>query len=138
MTVADERQEPGSRASVRLRRWGPVVAYCLLIFALSSTSALPSLPSSVSDKDAHVLLYVGLGVLVARAVSSGRGTLTWGGFAATVVFAALYGLSDETHQLFVPGRQFDLWDAAADIVGGALGGGAFWLWGILSRIRHGA
>jgi VanZ family protein len=43
-----------------------------------------------------------------------------------------YGLGDEVHQLFVPGRLFDLADLAADAAGGALGSGAY-LW--LAR-RH--
>lgn len=29
----------------------------------------------------------------------------------------IYGLLDEIHQLYVPGRHFDLWDWAADCVG---------------------
>ncbi|MBU4129066.1 VanZ family protein, partial [bacterium] len=29
----------------------------------------------------------------------------------------LYALSDEIHQFFVPGREFDLWDLVADSLG---------------------
>ena len=37
------------------------------------------------------------------------------------LFAMTYGLSDEFHQLFVPGRSAELYDALADTIGGFLG-----------------
>jgi VanZ family protein len=119
--------------------WGPVFAYCALIFALSSISGLPDLPAHMSDKVAHVLLYSGLGFLVARALSGGIGRPVSGGVVlAVLVAAAVYGLSDEVHQLFVPNRQFDLKDMCADAVGGVTGAGVPWLWGILRRVHEGA
>jgi VanZ family protein len=134
--VAPERSAPSSPGRDPLRLWGPVVAYCLLIFALSSISAVPALPAHVTDKMAHVALYSGLGFLAARALAGGLGRpLPPFVVLAVLVFAGLYGLSDEVHQLFVPNRQFDLRDLAADVIGGGLGAGAFWLWGILRRIR---
>lgn len=114
--------------------WGPVIAYCALIFVLSSIPGLPDLPAHMSDKVAHMLLYSGLGFLVARARSRGIGRPVSGATLLVVLaFTALYGLSDETHQLFVPNRQFDLKDMAADVVGGAVGAVALWGWGILRR-----
>lgn len=123
----------------RLYLWGPVVLYCVLIFALSSVSSLPALPSRFSDKHAHLLEYSGLGFLVARAVGGGvlrARPASPRVVAAVLGFAALYGLSDEFHQLFVPNRQFDLEDLAADVIGAAIGAGVLWLWGILRRTRH--
>ena len=119
--------QPLSRlASGWLGLWGPVVLYCALIFGLSSVSSLPSLPSlpsGMSDKMAHTLLYSGLGFLVARACA-GRRPLSPHVLMVVLVFAALYGLSDETHQLFVPNRQFDVKDMMADVLGAGLGAGA--------------
>jgi VanZ family protein len=116
----------------RLSLWGPVVLYCALIFGLSSVSDVPSLPGGMSDKMAHALLYSGLGFLVSRALAGGRsGRLTPWVVLATLVGVTLYGLSDETHQLFVPNRQFDLKDLAADLAGASLGTAAQWLWGII-------
>jgi VanZ family protein len=37
-----------------------------------------------------------------------------------VGLAAAWGAIDETHQLFVPGRQASLWDFATDVAGAAL------------------
>ncbi len=128
------RPGPGRPGAARL--WGPVLAYCALIFALSSISSVPALPGGMSDKTAHTLLYAGLGFLFARAWTGRAGRPTAAGtVAAVVAFAAIYGLSDECHQLFVPHRQFDLLDLAADVAGGAAGAGAWWLWGILWRFR---
>ncbi len=95
-------------ASERLGLWGPVLLYCALIFALSSISSVPALPGHMNDKTAHALLYSGLGFLVARALSGGAGRPVNASVPVIVLaFAALYGLSDEFHQLFVPRRSFD-------------------------------
>jgi VanZ family protein len=50
-----------------------------------------------------------------------------------LVFSALYGLSDEFHQLFVPRRQFDLKDLAADVAGGTIGLAVLWLSSAMRR-----
>ncbi len=134
----DPRQ-PTSRtlASERLRLWGPVLIYCALIFVLSSVSEVPALPRGISDKWAHTLLYSGLGFLMARALAGGLGRPVPLRVVVIVVpFAGGYGLSDEVHQLFVPRREFDLKDMAADVAGGGIGSGLLWLWSILLRFRH--
>jgi VanZ family protein len=124
-------------AAGRLWLWGPVLIYCLFIFSLSSVSAVPALPGGMSDKTAHTLLYSGLGLLVARALAGGIGRpVPLRVVVTAVLFAGAYGLSDEAHQLFVPLRQFDLLDIAADVVGGGIGSGLLWLWSILWRSRH--
>jgi VanZ family protein len=125
---------PLTGPSGRLRLWGPVVLYCGLIFALSSVRSVPPLPGGISDKVAHALLYSGLGFLVARAVSGGVARASSVHVAIAVIgFATVYGLSDETHQLFVPTRQFELKDILADAIGAGMGTAAWWLWGILRR-----
>lgn len=108
-----------------------MLAYAALIFALSSISKVPSLPGGMSDKTAHILLYSGFGFLVARALAGRRRRAALWLMGVTLLVVGLYGLSDETHQLFVPHREFDLRDLAADVVGGACGTAAQWLWGII-------
>lgn len=134
MALPDTRGPSRPVTSTRraLFLWGPVVAYAALIFALSSVSHVPPLPGGMSDKAGHLLLYSGLGFLVARALAGTRERyrVTWL-FAVTLLIVGLYGLSDETHQLFVPLREFDLRDWAADLAGGACGAGCRWLWGII-------
>lgn len=114
--------------------WGPVLVYGALIFSLSSASDLPDLPTGFSDKAAHMLLYCGLGFLLARALAGGLGRPVPLWVPPLVVLVAVaYGVSDEVHQFFVPRRQFDLLDLAADAAGAGLGAGVLWLWGIIAR-----
>jgi VanZ family protein len=117
--------------------WGPVALYCALIFSLSSVSDVPPLPGGISDKMAHALLYSGLGFLVARALTGGRRqhVSLWVA-VATVAAVTAYGLTDETHQLLVPNRQFDLKDLAADLAGASIGTAAQWLWGIIRPVSR--
>ncbi len=133
------RPESSAAASGRLNLWGPVGFYCALIFALSSISAIPALPMHVGDKGAHVALYAGFGLLVTRALVGGPGRpVTVRAVLAALAASAVYGLSDEIHQLFVPRRMFDLRDLAADVAGGGLGSAAWWLWSTLRRSGRGS
>src|SRR5215470_2004859 len=103
--------------------WGPVVAYCGLIFLLSAQRDLspPDFPSS--DKVAHFLEYSVLGILWARAAKTTWPHWTFPGLlVSTMLITGFYGMTDETHQLYVPGRFFDWHDAVADLCGGTIGG----------------
>jgi VanZ family protein len=136
--VDPSRRESSVAASSRVSLWAPVGFYCALIFALSSLSAVPALPMRAGDKLAHALLYAGLGFLVTRAVAGGFGRpVTARTVIAAVVVSAVYGLSDEIHQLFVPRRAFDWRDLAADVAGGGLGSAAWWMWSALRRFGRG-
>ena len=66
------------------------------------------------------------GLLLARALGNTR--FKWSGAKTTAVvllIACLYGISDELHQYFVPGRVASLWDVIADSIGGFLGSFVF-------------
>ncbi len=93
--------------------------YCGLIFWLSDQPSVST--GNVNDKLVHILAYGLLGALVTRAVYF---TTTWGlgrVFGASALFCILYGLSDEWHQSFVPGRDASIGDWLADGVGALLG-----------------
>jgi len=110
-----------SGASRALVLWGPVALYALAIFVESSISHVPTLPSGFTDKDGHALLYAGLAVLVLRAASGSRWDgVTFRAAGAAVAFAAVYGITDEFHQWFVPGRTADVNDWMADCTGAAI------------------
>lgn len=96
-----------------------LLAYCGLIFYLSSQPLhLPDNLPRHSDKLVHFLEYGALGAftwfaLRCAPLAGKSGRL----FLVAWVFASLYGLSDEYHQSFVPGRDASLYDALADSLG---------------------
>lgn len=70
-------------------------------------------------KGAHFTEYAVLAMLVANAL---RMPQKWW---IPIVFCALYALSDEIHQYFVPDRACRLLDVCIDTAGGAFGTAAF-------------
>jgi len=96
----------------------PPILYAGMIFTLSSRSFESVHLEHGLDKGVHLLLYTGFGVLVYRTFhKSHRGRMApfW-----TVLIVFLYGVSDEFHQFFVPGRTFEIADMVADGLGGLL------------------
>ena len=73
------------------------------------------------DKVIHAGVYAVLGGLcllaLRRTWSRGVGWL----IATATLLALVYGSTDELHQLFVPGRSADPYDALADGIGGFVG-----------------
>jgi hypothetical protein len=121
-----------------LTLWLPPLVQMAIIFAISSIPDLGAVPGGVSDKTGHFIGYAILAALLLRALAGGRlAGFTWRRAALAVVIAGAYGISDELHQAFVPGRSPDLGDIAADTLGaaaavlfvGALAAGR--AWGIL-------
>ena len=100
--------------------------YCIALFFLSHQSdppipksALFSLPGI--DKIAHVILYAGLAACLSIGLRNSNLTVRpWVQCFIPLIFAILYGLSDEVHQLFVPRRSFDWWDLCANAVGASI------------------
>ena len=110
--------------------------YMGLIFALSSWANPPALPGTVSDKDLHGVLYSGLGALLIRALCRGRWPLvTISMVIVAVAASAAYGVSDELHQYFVPGRQMEAADVLADTLGAAVSAVVIWTWAIIQPAR---
>jgi VanZ family protein len=98
-----------------LSLWLPVVLWAGLIFGLSS---IPDLGTGLGVWDltlrklAHALEFAVLGLLLARAIRHDAVALA-GGIA--------YGIGDEVHQHFVPGRVGSPLDVLLDAAGVALG-----------------
>jgi VanZ family protein len=96
------------------------VFWAALIFWNSSRSNihLPNYFFKNLDKIIHFGIYFILGYLITRALSGGEfKNLTCKIFSLSILLGILYGMSDEYHQLFVPGRSMDLFDLLADVAG---------------------
>ena len=61
--------------------------------------------------------------------------MTWRAVGLTLLLTTLYGVTDEVHQMFVPGRSTDAYDVAADAAGAVVGLVGCWAWGII-RVSH--
>ena len=106
-------------SSTRKKQWLAVAGWALLLFLLSSIPGedLDFIPPIFGwDKVGHFILYGILGVLVFRALSDRRSA-----FGLAVLLCVAYGLLDEIHQIFVPGRTPSIWDLTADAIGATAG-----------------
>lgn len=112
--------------------WTAVALWAGVIFGFSSLpgSAIPGRYSVLG----HFTEYFILGVLLVLAL----GRHSPGFIAAAVTVASAYGVTDEFHQLFIPGRCCDPADWAVDTVSAFLGALAVtWvLTRIVKRTRH--
>lgn len=108
--------------------WLPVIVWCTIIFvqsAFATPKVVPDWPDF--DKVLHAGVYGLLGFLFCRALGA-HPRLSRRSIPLLVLAAlctALYGLSDEWHQSFIPARTADAMDLLADLVGGILGSLAF-------------
>lgn len=94
---------------------GGAALQAALIFALSARpgDAYPTVSLPGLDKVVHFALYAPLGGLLCLGLG---GRVAWAALGG-----GLYGVTDELHQAFVPGRFPDAGDAAADVLGAAAG-----------------
>jgi VanZ family protein len=106
-------------------------SYCAGIFWLSAQSdpPVPDLPVPGLDKVAHATIYGGLALVLSWGLRRSNRNLPfhWQ-FWLPILFAAFYGITDEIHQLFVPHREFDLLDWAADIAGAGIVQAVLYRW----------
>jgi VanZ family protein len=79
---------------------------------------------STFDVVVNVLAYMPLGMLVARFFLQ-RGSAHGSAIVKATAFGALFSVSMETAQLFIPGRISSIYDAIANTVGTAIGALAF-------------
>lgn len=125
--------------------WMPVILWMLVIFYLSSQSAdqsnqlsmgvtvriyeavnilLPELEVDVFNhmvrKYAHFFAYMILGILSVNALYL-NGIKDRKAILYSFIISFLYAISDEIHQIFVPGRAGQVMDVLIDSSGGIIG-----------------
>lgn len=103
--------------------WSLAIGYMAVIFVLSSFPYGPPQPSLLKPISAtfkHFLEYSVLGFILLACFRSTLKTRK-SALLFAFLFAAFYGLTDEFHQLFVPGRTASFIDIAADSLGAFFG-----------------
>ena len=107
-------------ASKRTLAWAVVAVYAALVL-ISSVIPVPEGPEvPYLDKAVHLCEYLLLAWMLSIALRAGGLTahdylvLAW-------IYATSYGLLIELLQGLLPWRSADLWDAAADAAGAAIG-----------------
>ncbi|WP_096156549.1 MULTISPECIES: VanZ family protein [Bacillus] len=145
---------------LRAFSWLLVVAWMFLIFFLSAQPAEQSsqLSGGITDavietvekvlpnvsinrdtvshlirKNAHFLAYLILGVLVTNALYQSSKLRGKQQIVLAFIICVLYAISDEVHQLFVPGRSGEIRDVIIDSAGAAVGIFTFHLLILLGR-----
>ena len=107
--------------------WMPLLAWMGLIFYLSAQPDLPHPDVGWADlvfsSAAHAFVFGVLAVLWQRVLGERR--LAW---LVALALTGLYALSDEFHQLFVPGRHADPWDLLCDGAGAVIALAFWWGW----------
>lgn len=130
--------------------WALAAACMAVIFSFSQQSGVASqslsdgvlarifdvvgllIPSAVIRKLAHAAEFALLATLLFHALyrtcGRGRPWLSWG-------LTVLYAVTDEVHQIFIPGRACRFFDVCVDAVG-ALAGILFCLFVVFLRKKH--
>ncbi|MDP3478943.1 MAG: VanZ family protein [Desulfoprunum sp.] len=117
------------RLTPAVKRFLPPAVVMVTIFVLSHQPGenlpLPALPGI--DKVAHLVVYGLLAATLIRAFAQRMRQLRPGPVVMlTVLWCLVYGITDEFHQSFIPGRSVSGLDVLADTVGALLVGVA-WL-----------
>lgn len=98
------------------------VCYCAIIFFISSRPKPTEELFLPTGAIPHFIEYAGLGMLAWAVVWLGRPLPKRSRrFFAALAFCALYALSDEIHQSFVPFRSCEAADWVVDVVGSMAG-----------------
>ncbi|MFH1638037.1 MAG: VanZ family protein [Candidatus Woesearchaeota archaeon] len=97
----------------------PVVFYMAFIFYMSSLAGTsmggPALFNI--DKAYHIVEYFVLSLLLLRLMLHHN---VKNPYLYAILLASMYGITDEFHQLFVPGRHFNIYDILANVIGASL------------------
>lgn len=109
-----------------LERWLPLLSWMTIIFLVSHQPAQELPAFGVWDmlvkKGGHFMAYAILAILSRRVAAGNQYASEW-----AMGITAVYAISDEFHQTFIPGRTGTPVDVIIDCLGG-LTGLAVWVW----------
>ena len=105
-----------------------VAAAILVVASLPVAGTVPAPEGLPLDKVYHGVAFALLGALAVAALNPLEGRPPWRRVLAGFGLAAAYGIGTEFYQTFVPGRLADPLDAAANVLGAAIGAAVAWWW----------
>lgn len=106
----------------RILKWIPALIIFSTSWYLSSQEHIEHMPSFWNaDKLVHFVCFGGLCFWVSFACCTKNFSKVW----IPVLIVSLYGIIDEIHQSFVPGRSTSVFDWMADTAGAFLGACVF-------------
>lgn len=111
---------------IKILKWIPALIIFGIGFYLSSQSSLGNMPAfPYADKIVHLICFAGLAFWVAFGCNlPGKSKKE---VILPTIIVSLYGVIDEIHQSFTPGRSSTVSDWIADTIGALLGSFAFFL-----------
>lgn len=105
-----------------LLKWIPAIVIICISWYLSSKSNLTHIPSfRFADKIVHFICFGGLSFWIAFGCNTNATKKIW----LPVLLVSCYGIIDEIHQSFTPGRSTSFWDWTADFSGSIFGAFVF-------------
>ncbi len=104
---------------MRFIRWLPAFFIICCSWYISSQSIVPMPSFNYADKAIHFVCYAGLAFWMAFAYKSKH--LIPKDIGIPIILTSVYGIIDEIHQSFVPGRSCSVFDWIADTTGAFLG-----------------
>ncbi|MCR5494210.1 MAG: VanZ family protein [Treponema sp.] len=118
---------------MKVLKWIPALFIFSASWYLSSQETIEHLPSFWNaDKLVHCLCFAGLSFWVSFACNISVKKQFW----IPSVIVSVYGIIDEIHQSFTPGRSCSVFDWIADTVGALLGAFIFlFLVNLICRLR---
>lgn len=102
--------------------WLPIYVYAGLIFYFSSLP-IPSFIIEIYPETFvwHIIEYAILSILLFRAlINSKNSSFRENAIYLSIIIAILYGITDEIHQYFVPGRVSSFFDIMANSLGSGI------------------
>jgi len=104
------------------------------IFVAQSWPNPPQPPGPLTDKHEHFFFYGILGLLALRALTNAQRRRVGAATAlGAIVFSSVYGVINEFHQRFVPGRSYEVVDMIANAIGASVAVALVWAWSIIKR-----
>ncbi|HMC27935.1 MAG TPA: VanZ family protein [Verrucomicrobiae bacterium] len=127
-----------STAAFSARHTSRIIGPILRWFKPDVTDETISRVQFIFRKGGHLSEYAVLGALFwnvwRKPVRSDPRSWRWSEAAIALAFSALYAISDEIHQAFVPGRQAQVSDVLIDTAGAAIGLVLLWMFGRRNKL----